>query len=171
MWGLGFYVVFLIDRFLIRKAGYKKAIIVEILFLIFLPFIFLYLNKDTRIYIDTEKSYFVLVYQSKGLTKKQIPSIGLFDHAITFKNDSIINLDYSLLNDNSVHVLEPKNWGGYKAKYLDTIINLKKVKIEMRSNDISDKERDSIFVKLLPTMGFMLLGLDQQASAKSKASL
>ncbi len=151
MWAFGLYLIFLIDRFLIKKMGLKRAIIIEVVFLTLLPFVYLYLNKDTRIYIDADKPYFIIVYSSTGLTKNQIPSTGLFDHSITFKNDSIVNLNYSLLNDNDVYVLEPKSWYGYKTKYLDTVINSSKFKIEMRSNDISDEQRDSIFQKLLPT--------------------
>jgi hypothetical protein len=151
MWALGLYIFFLLDRYFVKKVGYKKVIVMEIIFLLLLPFIYLYLGKDTRIYIDTDKSYFILVY-NKGLTKKQIPSSGLFDHAIRFKNDSIVHLDFSLFDDNNVHVLEPKSWGGFKAKYLDTIINSNKMDIEMRSNDLPDEQRDSIFQKLLPTL-------------------
>jgi hypothetical protein len=152
MWAFGLYLIFLVDRFLIKKAGLKKVIITEVTFLVLLPFIYLYLNKDSKIYVDTERPYFIIVYSNNGLTKKQIPSTGLFDHTVTFKNDSVINLNYSLLNDHNIYVLQPKSWGGYKAKYLDTIINSNKLKIEMRSNDISDEQRDSIFTKLLPTL-------------------
>jgi hypothetical protein len=158
MWALGLYLIFLVDRFLIKMTGLKRVVIIEVVFLTLLPFIYLYLNKDTKIYVDTERPYFIIVYSKHGLTKKQIPSAGLFDHSITFKNDSIINLNYSLLADDNIYVLEPKSWGGYKAKYLDTTINSNKVKIEMRSNNISDEQRDKIFTKLLPTLGFVQVG-------------
>ena len=158
MWALGLYLIFLVDRFLIKKAGLKRGIIIEIAFLIFLPFVYLYLNKDTKIYVETKRPYFIIVYSTNGLTKKQIPSTGLFDHTITFKNDSIINLNFSLLNDDNIYVLEPKNWGGHKAKYLDTTINSIKLKIEMRSTDISNEQRDSIFTKLLPTLRTIAVG-------------
>ena len=148
MWALGLFVIFLIDRFLVKKTGYKKAIVMEIIFLLLVPFIYLYSNKDTRININTEKPYFILVYGSNGLTKKQIPSSGLFDHAITIKSDSVINLNYDLLYDNAIKVIEPKAWNGFSTNELDTVINSQKVKIEMRSYYSSDIG-DSIFKEQL----------------------
>ena len=55
-----------------------------------------------------------------------------------------------MLNDNII-IVEPKDWGSYKCKYFDTVINLNNIKIEMRSNNLTDERRDSIFNKLRPT--------------------
>ncbi len=142
-----FYIIFILDRALISRMKYKDVIIGEIIFLLLLPFIYLYINKDYKIKIETTKQYFIILHDNKGLRKEQIPSSGLFDHSITFKNDSVINLNSTLLNDNDVRLVEPKGWGGWNRKEFDTIVNSNKIKLEIYSNNIPDEERDSIFEK------------------------
>ncbi len=63
-----------------------------------------------------------------------------------------------MLYDKDVCVIEPENWSGYNVKRLDTVINLKKIKIEMYSNDLTDLQRDSILKKLLPTLCLQYVG-------------
>src|SRR4051812_26857110 len=90
------FLLFFIDRFLIRKLSFQKVVVGEIIFILIVPLFYLYLNKRTNIIVDTSKQYFVLLYDKNGLDKKQIPSSGIFNHSITFKNSSIINLNYTL---------------------------------------------------------------------------
>lgn len=92
------------------------------------------------------------MYSDDGITKSDFKSNGLFDHSLTINNDSIIRLQSSLYNDKRFIVIEPKSWGGYKGKRLDTIINSRQFKIEIYSNDLSDKTRDSIFKKILSSI-------------------
>ena len=158
MWALGLYIILLFDRYLIRKISYKKLVAFQIVFLLLLPLLCLYVTKDIRINIETNKPYFIVVYSNKGLTKEDIPKKGLFDKSLTLRNDSVIFLNYSLKESEKFYVVEPNSWKGYKSKYLDTVINLNKVTIEVRSNDLSDEVRDSILKKLLPTLGLLQFG-------------
>ena len=116
-----------------------------------LLFLVLYISRETKIVIETQQPYYVLVYSDKGISIDKIKSSGLFDHSLTLKNDNIIRLKYDLLNENNFSVIAPTNWSGHKTKHLDTIVNFQKIKIEMYSNNLSDETRDSIFKKLLPT--------------------
>ena len=141
----------LLDRYLIKKFDYKKIILSEIIVLLILPFLVLYTSRETKIVIETQQPYYILVYSDKGISKDKIKSSGLFDHSLTLKNDNIIRLKYDLLNENNFSVIAPTNWNGHKTKRLDTIVNFQKIKIEMYSNNLSDETRDSIFKKLLPT--------------------
>ena len=144
------YSFLLFDRYLIRKIEYKKIVITEVLLLFILPFLYLYINRETKVYIETYRSYYILVYSENGINKEQIKASGLFDHTLKIKNDSIIRLKYSLYNDKNFVVIEPKNWGGHSIKYLDTLINTKQIKIEMYSNNLTKEKRDSIFRQQLP---------------------
>lgn len=136
MWATGMYLVFLSDRYLLKKAGFKRTVITELVVIALLPLAYLYINKSITIYIDTTKSWYAIIYSNDGLTKEQIPSSGLFNHALKVKNDSIIYLHSSLLKNKDVSVAIPAGWDGFKVEYLDTVINSDKISIELRSSSI-----------------------------------
>lgn len=145
--GLLLLVLLLIDRFLIKKVVIKKVIITEVVLIISALFFYLHFNKKTQIRIETTKQYFVLLYDKNGLSKKQIPVSGLFDHSITINGDSIVNLNYTLLYEKEVEVIEPKNWGGHFKMNFDTLLKGNPFKIEMYFNTVSSEMRDSLFNK------------------------
>lgn len=152
------FCLLLFDRYLIEKFEYKKIIILELILLIILPFAFLYFNQETKLRIEINRPYYILVYSDDGINKSEFKLNGLFDHSLTINNDSIIRLKSSLYDDKQFVVIEPTAWGGYSVKRLDTIINSKQFKIEIYSNDLSSETRDSIFKKLVSTKVFAKYG-------------
>ena len=141
------YFCYLIDRYLVKKVSYRKLILTELILILLFPVLYLCLHKETKLYIETNRPYYILVYSDVGITKEQIKRKGLADHCMTIKKDSIIFLNYNLYNDKNFIVIDPKNWNGHKAKRLDTIINAKRIIIEMYSNHVTNEVRDSIFKK------------------------
>jgi hypothetical protein len=142
------FAVLLFDRYLVTKIRLRKIIVGELIIFLLIPFLFMYLNKKTRIHIDTNEEYYILVYNENGLTKEQIPSKGLFNRGITIHNQTTINLHSSLLKDNEILVETLKGWrDGETNMYFDTTINSKKVTYQMFYHHLSSELADSIFRK------------------------
>ena len=115
----------------------------------------MYLNKTTKIRVDTSEEYFIVLHNNKGLKKEQVPSSGLFNRSLTIKNQTVINLHSTLLNDNEFIVTTPNTWNdGEGNLYFDTIINSKKESYHLFYHNLTKEVANSIFKKTYHQEGF-----------------
>ncbi len=141
-----FFGIYVFDKYLRKKYPFRNVVIGESILVVIVPFFFLYTNRKTEIRVGTSKPYFVVLYDKRGLTKEQIPSSGIFGHAITFNYDEPIVLEYSLSEDRDVRIIGPKAWGGHFSKCFDTVVNNKSIGFQLFSHDVDENYRDSIFM-------------------------
>ncbi|RZL62305.1 MAG: hypothetical protein EOO93_09400 [Pedobacter sp.] len=130
---------FALDRFLLSKFDYIKLIIFELIFLVLSTIGYLYNTKITLINIETNKSYFFVVYDDYGLKKSDIPTKGLFDKSITINTDTTVHIYKSLEYDAQVN--PPKAWNfSFTSKKLDAKIGSQHVIIGIYARNMNEKE-------------------------------
>lgn len=141
------FVIFKADRFLVKKLKYKTLMLIEIGLLLISSILYLYFNNEITINVKTRNQYLVVLFDNKGISKNQIPLNSIFDRSLTISTDSILNLNYKLIEDYKAVKIYP-NWDiCHSAHEFDTIINSEKIHIEMYSHCLSILKEDSIFKK------------------------
>ena len=146
---LMFCAAFVLDRYLVGRYTYKGVVIGEAIVLLVLPFLYLFLNKETDVIFKTEHQYVAVLYADGGLCKDQIPRSGLFNRKIVVEVDSLLRLNIGLINDDDFGLTTPSSWGGYFQKSLDTIIAGKPYHLHLYYNKISEDERGVIFERYM----------------------
>lgn len=152
------FIIFLgiciaIDRVLITRVAYKTMLIGETILITIITFWYLYSTKYTEINIETSKPYFFVIYGDGGIKENDIPANGLFNKSLLVKTDTIIKVDYSLYNVALIRT--PKNWNSYSTIGIDTVLNEKKVILDIYSkgDQMSGPEKIQLLRSEIERMG------------------
>ncbi len=103
------FVLYGVERFIVRKINYRILFIGELVLLLIVPISFYYSVSMIDLNVTTEKSYFVVLFDSKKNPLTDFKRKGLFEKELSV-SDHIIHLDSSLYNNEDLRIRVPENW-------------------------------------------------------------
>ena len=122
-----FIILYIFDRFLIKRVSYFKLIIGEIILGAFMYFIFLYQASYVDINFYTNQDYILVIFDSNENSISKFTKKGVFGKELNVYNTNKIHLDKTMALRKKLRIKEPKEW---KAIYY------KRSKYELKGDSI-----------------------------------
>ena len=122
-----FIILYIFDRFLIKRVSYFKLIIGEIILGAFMYFIFLYQASYVDINFYTNQDYILVIFDSNENSISKFTKKGVFGKELNVYNTNKIHLDKTMALRKNLRIKEPKEW---KAIYY------KRSKYELKGDSI-----------------------------------
>ena len=104
-------VLYILDRFLIKRLAYYKLMIGELLLGIAVFLIFSYQDSYIAINFDTNQNYILVIFDAKENSISKFTRKGIFGKQLNASTNKI-RLDSSMALRKNLRINEPKAWKG-----------------------------------------------------------
>ncbi|MCY2688743.1 hypothetical protein [Salinimicrobium sp. TH3] len=128
------FVLYGIERFIVRKINYRILFVGELILLLILPISFYYSVSMTDLNVTTEKSYFVVLFDSKENSLTDFKRTGLFGKELSVSHH-IIHLDSSLYNNEALRIRVPETWREISNSHGQIKLSGKKINYRLYSTE------------------------------------
>lgn len=124
---IGIWILFILERVLLRKIAYKIIILSEIGIAFLLFIIFSYQNSKTSIRIETNKPFVLVLFDAPKSSSISFEKKGLFSKELVIKDTNLIHLNPSFEFKNDLKIETPEDWKQTTTDKSSTTIQGKKV--------------------------------------------